>query len=387
MNVGIIGFGGAGIAHFLNFRCVPGCNVTKVFDIATSGIERAHRIAKGTTVCSSLNEFWEGLDAVTVCSPDSTHAEYIVEALARGLHVICEKPLTDTFEGLRQINAAHKKSHSVLAVLHQMRFVPLFQKIKSFIDGQALGTIGYLEGYYIHDLRERAFSFDNWRRTDCATPLIYAGCHFVDLLRWFTGDEIVEVYAAANHLSFPGYPESDLNLVTLKFRSGIIGKVVVAFGAAGPQDHSVRVYGTEKSIENNTIFNRDRSWGGLLHSPQIIQRELMARSGLSPSREVARQLRANLPAYAIDRIFRMMRPLSRHPNNEYGCRYYPLRLYEHSLACVGAIADFARAVRESGQPLCSFEEAAKTVVACIAGVESYRTNNTVTVPVLDDILN
>jgi hypothetical protein len=49
------------------------------------------------------------------------------------------------------------------------------------------------------------------------------------------------VFAAAGHRAFPEYPESDLNLVSLRFASGAIGKVVAAFGEPGPQDHTVRV--------------------------------------------------------------------------------------------------------------------------------------------------
>ena len=53
------------------------------------------------------------------------------------------------------------------------------------------------------------------------------------------------MFAAAGHRAFPEYPESDLNLVTLRFASGAIGKVVVAFGEPGPQDHTVRVSGRD----------------------------------------------------------------------------------------------------------------------------------------------
>src|SRR5205823_3488114 len=59
---------------------------------------------------------------------------------------------------------------------------------------------------------------------------------------------------------------------------------------------------------------------------------------------------------------------------EYGVRYYPLRLYEHSLACVLAVTDFIGAIRDGRTPLCSVDESAATVLACLAGVESYRTN-------------
>jgi predicted dehydrogenase len=63
--------------------------------------------------------------------------------------------------------------------------------------------------------------------------------------------------------------------------------------------------------------------------------------------------------------------------------HYPVRLYEHSPACVEAIEDFLGAIRDRRPPLCSVDEAGRTVLACLAGVESYRTNRPVKVPELE----
>jgi predicted dehydrogenase len=66
-------------------------------------------------------------------------------------------------------------------------------------------------------------------------------------------------------------------------------------------------------------------------------------------------------------------------------RFYPMRLYEHYLACVRAVADFVDAVRENRPPRCTTAEASQAVLACLAGVESYRTNRPVPVPLLREI--
>ena len=383
--VGILGFGGAGQAHYSYFGCVPGCRVTKVFDPKAQALERAAALAPGAERCADLGAFWRDLDAVSVCTPDATHADYIVAALGRGLHVMSEKPLTDSVDGIRRILAAERSAGRVLAVLHQMRFVPLHGEIKGLMEGKALGTVSYLEGYYVHDLRRRAYEFDGWRCTDNATPLVYAGCHFVDLLRWFLGEDVDEVYAAANHLAFPEYPESDLNVATLRFASGALGKVVVAFGAAGPQDHSVRIYGTEASVENNVLFGADGRWGKILHSPMLVQRKLLRDPNPANGHGLVAQLRRNIPAWLLGKAFEALRPLARRPGAEYGARFYPLRLYEHALACVGAVEDFVEAIRDGRRPLCPADEAAKTVLACLAGVESYRAGRPVKVRALTDV--
>jgi predicted dehydrogenase len=203
LRIGIIGFGGAGQAHHFYFSCVAGCRVTKIFDSKPAARGRAAWRGAGDIFFDDENRFWPDLDAVVVCTPDSTHAAYIVSALERGLHVLAEKPLTDSVEGLQAIRRASAAApNQVVAVVHQMRFVPLHRRIKSLVTEGTLGALSYLEGYYVHDLTERAFANDRWREEQNATPLVYSGCHFVDLLRWLAGEEIVEVFAAAGHRAF-----------------------------------------------------------------------------------------------------------------------------------------------------------------------------------------
>lgn len=388
LRIGLIGFGGAGQAHAVYFGAIPGCTIDAVYDPSPEGCARARARLPQARVTERLDQFWGGLDAVSVCSPDRTHADYIVDALARGLHVVCEKPLTDSVDGVKRIVTAARGARPVVAVVHQMRFVPLHQRIKERLDAGALGVVSYFEGLYVHDLRDRAFVNDVWRRTDNATPLVYSGCHMVDLLRWFAGDsdEVVEVFAAANHRAFPEYPECDLTTVTLRFRSGILGHILVAFGSAAPQDHSVRVHGTDAAIENNVLFHRSGQWGEVLHRPSALQGPLRRRAGTTEGEGVYTQLRRTLPSWLLGHAFGALRLLARHPNAEYAARFYPLRTYEHAMACTSALTDFVDAVHRGRPPLCTVDEAARTVLACLAGVDSYRGNAPMRVPPLEEVL-
>jgi predicted dehydrogenase len=384
LRIGIIGFGGSGPAHLYYYLNVPGCRVTKIFDPKEGGQQRGREMGRGAEVFSDLDEFWKDLDAVSVCSPDSTHADYIVAALEHGVHVICEKPLTDSIDGIRRIRAAEKASGRIAAVLHQMRFVPVHRKIHALLRQRALGSLSYLEGLYVHDLTKRAAQNDLWRFTENATPLVYCGSHFVDLLRWFADDEIVEVYAAANHFAFPEYPESDLNLVTLKFKSGVIGKVLVALGEPCHQDHSVRVYGREGVIDNNLLFRNHDGWE-VLHRPTIFQNEHIRNRGFV--RGIGRRLfRNNLKYYLLGKSFEILSALlGSRRDGEYSARFYPVRLYEHGAACIAALEDFVDAIRTDRPPACTVDEAAKTVLACLAGIESYRSGHPVRVKTLEEV--
>src|SRR5262249_42788469 len=154
------------------------------------------------------------------------------------------------------------------------RFVPLNIAIRELAASGTMGTVHLLEGYYVHDLRKRAFIYDDWRETQNATPLVYAGCHFVDLLRWISGEEIVEVQALSGNVAFSRYPGADTVVCSLRFVSGALGQVTVAFASAGPQDHSVRVYGTERTVNNNLVFTSGGELERTLHRPALLEREV-----------------------------------------------------------------------------------------------------------------
>ena len=80
------------------------------------------------------------------------------------------------------------------------------------------------------------------------------------------------------------------------------------------------------------------------------------------------------PALVLGKAFEGLRLLAQRPEAEYGARFYPVRLYEYPLACVDAVKDFVHAIRDGRPPPCTVDDAARTALACLAGVESGRIN-------------
>jgi predicted dehydrogenase len=395
LRVGIVGFGGAGIAQLRHFREIPGCQVIAIYDPKAGGLDRARAAAPAVYTTDNFQKFMSsGINTIAVCSPDKTHADYVVAALEAGMHVVCEKPLTDSLEGCRRILDIQSKAKGVVAaVQHQMRFLPVHLEMKRLLESGQLGRISYIEGYYVHNLTTRAALYDDWRFTDNATPLVYAGCHFVDLFRWLLDDEVEEVMGMANNIAFPEYPESDLNVILLRFKSGIIGKVVIAFGAGRPQDHSVRVYGSEMSLENNLLFSKagDHRVFARPDLPPKKRRHIPAstrpfyairgRGYWWRVRSAVSDFRHRLPRYRTYSVARLSEWLMRIKGHDHGYEIsaYPIRLYPHELAVRASLENFVRSVQGHERLHCSLSDAARTVITCLAGVEAYRTGRTVKV--------
>lgn len=375
LKVGIIGFGGAGGAQLNHFNRIAESKVTAIYDPKPQGLQRAKCAAPTALVTNDFAAFLNsGINAVAVCSPDRTHADYVIAALESGKHVVCEKPLADSVQDCRRILQAEQRAKGVIAsVQHQMRFLPVHVEMKRQVESGGLGRVSYIEGFYVHNLTRRASLYDDWRFKDNATPLVYSGCHFVDLLRWLLGDEVEEVMAMANHLSFPEYPESDLNVVLLRFKSGIIGKVIVAFGAGRPQDHSVRIYGTERSIENNLLFAKNGSYATIAR-PHRQKDEFPAGKQLPFYSLHGHGYRAKLTrlyTYYWSRFTEWVMKQNRF-DSQYSVASYPYRLYPHGLAVRASLENFVKAIRGQERQQCSLKDAARTVAVCLAGVEAYR---------------
>ena len=364
-NVGIIGLGGAGLVLLEKFNKRIECEVVAVLD--TESV--SHRIDKESSItfCEDKEVFFnQDLRIVVVSSPDSTHGYYVVECINRGIHVLCEKPLTNSIREVEMIlKAKNKNPHVKVMVQHQMRNIPLFKTIKEVIDSNKLGTIGYIEGYYVHNLTERAFVNHNWRNDEVATPLIYSGIHFIDLIMWMANEKPYEVFCYANNLMFPEYAESDLNVLLMKFKSGKIAKVVTAFGVSRPQDHSLQVYGNKGSIHNNTIF-KDKSFD-FIQKP-IYQSFEASNFGWMKF----------LLITAFFYVFKFLMNL--YPNNDqYLMSFFPFRFYEHQYAVSKSVDQFMESIINDTDEKIPLIETANAVRVAVAGVESFRTGVSVTI--------
>lgn len=142
LNVGVIGLGNMGRHHVRVYsELTDQCHLVSVLDFNE---EKANEFATKfncsahTTLDTFLNS---GLDAISICSPTSTHFEVAKAAISKGLHVLIEKPIAETIE---QANALIKlaQEHNVhIMVGHIERFNPAISHLKNIIQEGKLGNI------------------------------------------------------------------------------------------------------------------------------------------------------------------------------------------------------------------------------------------------------
>ena len=196
MRYGLVGAGKIGTLRAKAVTQIPGSSLAAVFD-PNAESTRAAASATGANACRSLDELFQTpMDALIVSSPVHVHVEPCLKAFERGMHVLCEKPLTHTIESSRELVRAAARSGKVLAVGFNLRYYPAFRFMRDVIDEGRIGTLDHIRVFggheglpkFVHDWEYRAPNSGGGAMWD-------VGIHMSDLARYYIGD-ITEVYGS-----------------------------------------------------------------------------------------------------------------------------------------------------------------------------------------------
>ncbi|MFD6819812.1 Gfo/Idh/MocA family oxidoreductase [Streptomyces sp. NPDC060085] len=221
MRIGLIGAGRIGTFHATTLsrhREVGGSLIVTDADPV-----RAHRLADrlGATAAPSVDEiFTWGVDAVVITAATSAHAELIGRAARSGLPVFCEKPIAVDLPGTLSALAEVDAAGTVLQMGFQRRFDVGYTAARDAVRSGRLGRL--------HTVR--AMTSDQSPPPAGYLPLsggLYRDCliHDFDVLRWVTGREVVQVYAAGSDAGPSMFREAgdiDTAAAVLTFDDGML---------------------------------------------------------------------------------------------------------------------------------------------------------------------
>jgi predicted dehydrogenase len=248
LNVGIIGAGGISQRHFEGYR-LGGANVVAFADVSESTRKQREQEwqARGYASFEDMLDR-ESLQAVSICSPNAFHAPAAIECLRRGIHVLCEKPLSLDLNACGEMIEAARLSGAVLQTGHHLRSSPQVETAKRLIDEGRIGQVTFMRLRQAHDwggAAEVRGVFGSKSASGGGT-LLDNGCHMMDLARHFGGD-VSSIFARTSTLKFDIEVE-DVSLASLEFESGAQGSVENSWSATGWEE-SFAVYGTLGSLE------------------------------------------------------------------------------------------------------------------------------------------
>ncbi|MFK7911008.1 MAG: Gfo/Idh/MocA family oxidoreductase [Akkermansiaceae bacterium] len=234
INIALIGMGKQGRVLFEAMSNIPGLHfqaVCDIWDYNLKGGAGKVRALQGDmpnryTDIDELLEKEEGLDVAIVATPDFWHSPHTVKCLEAGLHVYCEKMMSNTIDGARDMVRAMEKSGKLCQIGHQRRSNPRYKFTLDNLINKAnvCGTIVNVNGQWnraVKSSQDISFNprltidqdiltkygykdmhqFMNWRfyRDLSGGPISDLGAHQIDVYNWFLGTQPKSVFASGGN--------------------------------------------------------------------------------------------------------------------------------------------------------------------------------------------
>ena len=143
-------------------------------------------------------------DTVIVCTMDSTHHTYIIEAMKLGCDVISEKPMTIDLDKVKAIYAAIEHTGKSLRVTFNYRYAPAYTRFREIIQQGTVGRPLAVDFSWMLDIRHGADYFRRWHREkqNSGGLLVHKSTHHFDLVNWWIDSYPEQVFAMGDLLFY-----------------------------------------------------------------------------------------------------------------------------------------------------------------------------------------
>src|SRR6476660_7925276 len=210
LRIGVIGAGVMGSNHARVLTGLPNITLVGVVDPLPAHRTRATELTSCRTFARLDELLAEDVDAVTVAAPTHLHHEIALACIARGIHILVEKPIASSVEEGQDVVAAARHAGVTLMVGDVERFNPAVAAIKQAISGEDILSIAIT----------RVGPFPP--RMSNVGVVIDLAVHDIDLIRWFTDSDIIEVQP---QLSSAVAEREDIALLQFRTASGVLAHI------------------------------------------------------------------------------------------------------------------------------------------------------------------
>lgn len=323
VSIGIVGVGytiGIANSHIKAFKRLENAKITAVYDIisgrAQDAIEKNQ--LSDAVACSSYEELLGLVDAVIICTPNSTHTELTVQAMKAGKHVLCEKPFADTVEACIPSVKYSELSQRVGMIGLCYRGIPGFKYIKQLIDRGELGEI-----YFVRQSQggNRIANPDvkcEWRMQEMLSgsgAIADFGSHMLDITDWMLRDScgpICQVQGmeetfigqrdAVGGETKAAVTNGDVGMWNARYENGTLASFTASRLGC---NHTLEIFGSGGWVSFNgddpfsvTLQKKDVN-GGYIDKPQVVQ----VPEELYPSEEIVPKVSFEVSFYLQGKEF------------------------------------------------------------------------------------
>ncbi|CAN5372557.1 Gfo/Idh/MocA family oxidoreductase [soil metagenome] len=252
IRIGIVGTGGMANAHAQEFLKIKGCKITAVCDVDAG---RAAAFGDKYDVKKRFGQFGEMLDsgtvdAVSIVTPDGSHAPLSLMAIAAGRHVLCEKPLATNYRDASKMARAAQEKGIINMINFSYRNSSAIQKAASIVHSGQLGRVSHVHGAYLQSwLASKVWG--DWKTTPAwlwrlstkhgsRGVLGDVGVHLLDFATFPVGpvktiEATLKTFPSLKGKRMSGYDldANDSALMTVEFAGGALGSLHTTRWATG----------------------------------------------------------------------------------------------------------------------------------------------------------
>lgn len=245
-NIGVIGIGNVAVnSHLPAYNWGENVNVLALSDL-NSEVLRSQ--TEKWNIPNTFTDYKQMLampeiEVVDVAVPAEYHKRVVLDCLASGKHVLCQKPLSDNFnDALEMVNAA-EKAGLILAVNQNTRWIPTYRKCASLIRDGAIGKplMTIFEDHYWTD--DHQYELERERFL-----LLKNTIHKVETIRmWFDGEPDTIYAQLVKAESHPARGES-IASISLTYENGHSVTLIDDGASSSPGFRRILIHGTEGAI-------------------------------------------------------------------------------------------------------------------------------------------
>ncbi len=246
IRIGVVGCGRVAQDHLQAYQRLDDAQIVAVADLE----EQHARSVASQFGCAPYTDYREmlraeRLEAISVCTPPSSHAEVTLCALSQGVHVLCEKPLTIHLADAKEVLRAVARARRVLMMASKFRFVEDIVKAKGIVDSGILGRVVLFENVFCSrvDMRSRW----NSKKVIAGGGVLFDnGTHSVDIARFLVGP-IVSVQAQ-HGIQIQDIEVEDTCRLYFQSATGVMGSIDLSWSIHKENESYINIFGTEGTL-------------------------------------------------------------------------------------------------------------------------------------------
>ncbi|WP_336811191.1 Gfo/Idh/MocA family protein [Bosea sp. MMO-172] len=229
--IGVIGAGLIGRKHLAQIADHPDFDLVGIADVNAEQVAAQH---PGARVFADYRRMLDEArpEAVIIASPNQLHAENGIECARRGIHILIEKPVTDTLESASALIAELRKAGIRSLVGHHRRHHRQVQALRALLGERRIGNLVGVSAIWAAYKPDAYFAVAPWRMQAGGGPILINLIHEIDFLRFAIG-EITSIGALTSNRQ-RGFAVEDSAAALLAFENGAIGTFLASDSAVSP---------------------------------------------------------------------------------------------------------------------------------------------------------